>query len=111
MNLRLLVHNSLPASASPYRLVDDCGREVTWVNQFLDAQKLRQLSLRSLRVYAYDLHHLARWFKNTRHSFGSLNQSLLLELSVNVGFSDAFQDLEGSQDDTQEHKNDPCGLG
>jgi site-specific recombinase XerD len=79
MSVRLLVHNSLPASASPYRLVDDCGREVTWVNQFLDAQKLRQLSLRSLRVYAYDLLHLASWFKNTRHSLVRLNQSLLLD--------------------------------
>jgi integrase/recombinase XerD len=78
MSVRLLVHNSLPASASPYRLVDDRGREVTWVNQFLDAQKLRQLSLRSLRAYAYDLLHLARWFQTTRHSLGRLNQSLLL---------------------------------
>ena len=78
MSVRLLVHNFLPASASPYRLVDDRGCEVTWVNQFLDAQKLRQLSLRSLRIYAYDLLHLARWFKNTRHSLARLNQSLLL---------------------------------
>jgi len=79
MSVRLLVYNSLPASASPYRLVDDRGREVTWVSQFLDAQKLRQLSLRSLRVYAYDLLHLARWFKHTRHSLARLNQSLLLD--------------------------------
>ena len=79
MNVRLLVNNSVPASASPYRLVDEGGREVTWVNHFLDAQKLRQLSLRSLRVYAYDLLHLARWFKNTRHSLRRLNQSLLLD--------------------------------
>jgi site-specific recombinase XerD len=79
MSLRLVANNSQSVSASPYRLVDDCGREVTWVNQFLDAQRLRQLSLRSLRVYAYDLLHLARWFKNTRHSLGRLNQSLLLE--------------------------------
>ena len=46
---------------------------------FLDAQKLRQLSLRSLRIYAYDLLHLARWFKSTRHSLARLNQSLLLD--------------------------------
>jgi len=51
----------------------------SWANQFLDAQKVRQLSLRSLRAYAYDLLHLARWFKNTQHSLGRLNQSLLLE--------------------------------
>ena len=79
MSVRVVVHNSLPASASPYRLLHDCGREVTWVNQFLDAQKLRQLSLRSLRVYAYDLLHLAHWFQNTRHSLRRLNQSLLLD--------------------------------
>ena len=79
MKFRLVVQHSLPPSTSPYRLLDNCGHEVTWANQFLDAQKLRQLSLRSLRVYAYDLLHLARWFKNTRHSLGRLNQSLLLE--------------------------------
>jgi site-specific recombinase XerD len=79
MSVRVVVQNSLPASASPYRLLDDRGHELTWVNQFLDAQKLRQLSLRSLRVYAYDLLHLARWFQNTRHSLRRLNQSLLLD--------------------------------
>jgi len=79
MSFRLVVQNSMPASASPYRLLDHHGREVAWVNQFLDAQKLRQLSLRSLRIYAFDLLHLARWFETTRHSLGKLNQSLLLE--------------------------------
>jgi len=78
MSVRLLVHNSLPASASPYRLVDNRNREIAWANNFLDAQKLRQLSLRSLRVYAYDLLHLARWFQHTRYSLARLNQSLLL---------------------------------
>jgi len=79
MSVRLLVKNSVPASASPYRLVDDRSCEIAWANQFLDAQKLRQLSLRSLRAYAYDLLHLARWFKNTRHSLAKLNQSRLVE--------------------------------
>lgn len=79
MNLRLVWHNSSPASASPYRLVDEQGRELAWVNNFLDAQKLRQLSLRSLRAYAYDLLHLARWLHDTRHSLAKLNQSLLLD--------------------------------
>jgi site-specific recombinase XerD len=79
MSFRLVVENSLPASASPYRLLDEGGHEVAWANQFLDAQKLRQLSLRSLRAYAYDLLHLARWFKSTRHSLTKLKQSHLLE--------------------------------
>ena len=79
MSVRLVVKNSLPASVSPYRLLDDRDHEIAWANQFLDAQRVRQLSLRSLRAYAYDLLHLARWCKNTRHSLDRLNQSLLLE--------------------------------
>ena len=80
MSVRLLVNNSVPASASPYRLVDDHNCEIAWANQFLDALKLRQLSLRSLRAYAYDLLHLACWFQNTRHSLGRLNQTTELLL-------------------------------
>jgi integrase/recombinase XerD len=79
MSVRLLVKNSVPASASPYRLVDDRNREIAWANEFLDAQKLRQLSLRSVRAYGYDLLHLARWLKATRHPLARLNQSLLLQ--------------------------------
>ena len=79
MSVRLLVNNSVPASASPYRLMDDRNREIAWANEFLDAQKLRQLSLRSLRAYAFDLLHLARWLKATRHSLRQLNQSLLVQ--------------------------------
>jgi integrase/recombinase XerD len=79
MSVRLVGNNSSSASVSPYRLLNDRGCEVTWANQFLDAQTVRQLSLRSLRAYAYDLLHLARWFDHTRHSLHRLNQSLLLD--------------------------------
>ena len=79
MSVRLAVKNSELASASPYRLLDEHNHEITWANQFLDAQTVRQLSRRSLRAYAYDLLHLARWFRSTRHSLGRLNQSLLLK--------------------------------
>jgi integrase/recombinase XerD len=79
MTLRLVAHNSSPASASPYRLLDEQDRELTWANDFLDAQRLRQLSLRSLRAYGYDLLHLARWLQQTQHSLPKLNQSLLLD--------------------------------
>jgi hypothetical protein len=53
-------------------LVDDEGREITWANVFLDAQRVRQLSLRSLRAYGYDLLHFARWSLqlSLRHSAG-----------------------------------------
>ena len=62
MNVLLLHQPATSASASPYRLVDQQEQEVTWANAFLDAQRIRQLSLRSLRAYGYDLLHFARWW-------------------------------------------------
>jgi len=52
---------STPNSASPYRLLVEHGREVLWANAFLDAKHLIQCSPRSLRSYAFDLLHFARW--------------------------------------------------
>ncbi len=79
MSFRLVLQNAA-ASASPYRLLDPQGREVAWANDFLDAQRVRQLSLRSLRAYGYDLLHLARWLRQTRRlSLAKLNESLLLD--------------------------------
>jgi len=62
MKCSLLECPSVPASACPYRLLDERGQEIAWANAFLDAQRIRQLSLRSLRVYAFDLLHFARWW-------------------------------------------------
>jgi len=31
---------SVPASASPWRVLDERGREVAWANTFLDAQRV-----------------------------------------------------------------------
>lgn len=79
MSFRLVLQNAA-ASASPYRLLDPQGREVAWANDFLDAQRVRQLSLRSLRAYGYDLLHLARWLQQTRRlSLAELNESFLLD--------------------------------
>jgi hypothetical protein len=63
MNLSVIYQPAAPASASPYRVCDEKREEVQWANAFLDAQRLRQLSLRSLRIYAYDLLDFARWFE------------------------------------------------
>jgi integrase/recombinase XerD len=79
MTLRLVLQSSSPASSSPYRLLDDQDCELTWANDFLDAQRLRQLSPRSLRAYAYDLLHFARWLQPMRRPLAKLNQSCLLD--------------------------------
>lgn len=62
MKFFLVYRSTVLASASPYRLLDEQGEEIAWANIFLDAQRIRQLSLRSLRAYAYDLLHFTRWW-------------------------------------------------
>src|SRR5467141_4988307 len=79
MTFRLLLRNSSQPSVSPYRLLDEQDRELSWANDFLDAQRLRQLSLRSLRAYGYDLLHLARWLHLKRHRLAKIDQSTLLD--------------------------------
>jgi hypothetical protein len=49
MKLSLLHQPAASASASPYRLVDQGQQEVAWANAFLDAQRIRQLSLGHLQ--------------------------------------------------------------
>jgi integrase/recombinase XerD len=66
-------------AACPYRLLDEENHEVTWVNDFLDAQHLRQLSPRSLRAYAYDLLHFARWFHSQPQALSEITESTLLD--------------------------------
>jgi site-specific recombinase XerD len=66
---------------SPYRLVDSSDQPVRWINDFLDAQYLRNLSIRSLRSYGFDLLNFVRWwFRGVRRpSLSILNELRLLD--------------------------------
>jgi site-specific recombinase XerD len=79
MKLLLSHRLSAAASACPYRVVDEQGQETAWANDFLDAQHMRQLSPRSLRAYAYDLLHFARWFQSQPQSLSEITESTLLD--------------------------------
>jgi site-specific recombinase XerD len=80
MKLSLHYQPAAPASASPYRLVDDQEQEIAWANDFLDAQRVRQLSLRSLRAYGYDLLHFARWWlQDPPRNLIEMDESTLLD--------------------------------
>jgi len=80
MKLSVVFRTGLPASTSPYRLLDAHGQEIAWANAFLDAQCIRQLSPRSLRSYAYDLLHFARWsLAEPPHPLADLTQTTLLD--------------------------------
>ena len=76
----ILAHSSaIPAGACPYRLLDQQGDSITWANDFLDAQHARQLSPRSVRAYAYDLLHFARWFQSRSQTISEISESTLLD--------------------------------
>ena len=77
--MKVLFQTSLPQSASPYRLIDNGNQAVHWANDYLDAQKMRGLSLCTLRAYAYDLLYLARWFQAASVDLAGLNQAMLLD--------------------------------
>jgi site-specific recombinase XerD len=79
VKLFVIYQSSVPASVSPYRLRDENERELGWANAFLDAQRLRQLSLRSLRAYAYDLLDFARWFEPRCQPPAAMTESTLVD--------------------------------
>jgi integrase/recombinase XerD len=62
MTFRILRRTDLPASRSPFRVVDGDGRELEWVNRFLDLQCARGLAPLTLRSYAITLLHFVRWW-------------------------------------------------
>jgi site-specific recombinase XerD len=82
MKFSVVYQPSIRASASPYRLLDEQGQEVAWANDFLDAKRLLQRSPRSLRAYAFDLLHFARWAQpaappHPPHQLSELTESVL----------------------------------
>jgi integrase/recombinase XerD len=79
MKLSVIYQHPLSASASPYRLREEDGGELKWANAFLDGQRLRQLSLRSLRIYAYDLLNFARWLEPQHQLLAQITESTLVD--------------------------------
>ena len=79
MKLSVIYQPAAPASASPYRVRDNQGGELDWANAFLDSQRLRQLSLRSLRIYAYDLLNFARWFEPQHRRLAEITESTIVD--------------------------------
>jgi integrase/recombinase XerD len=62
MKFRTVYQEDLAGGLSPFRVVDEQGRELAWLNRFLDAQMLRGLQPLSLRQYAIVLLHFVRWW-------------------------------------------------
>lgn len=62
MTFRAIRRTDTAAGSSPFRVVDEQGHELEWVNRFLDMQCVRGLSPLTLRSYANKLLHFVRWW-------------------------------------------------
>jgi hypothetical protein len=64
-------------SRSPVRVIEQStGREVGWVNRYLDREYVRRLADGSLRLYAHNLLHFVRWWGSIHHSGDVLERDL-----------------------------------
>jgi integrase len=69
-------------SQSPVRVIEQStGREVGWVNRYLDREYVRRLADRTLRLYAYNLLHFVRWWAST-HGTGDISERDLTESTL-----------------------------
>ena len=58
MKFRVTCQKASNGAQSPVRVVEQTtGREVGWINRYLDREYVRRLVDRSLRLYAHNLLH------------------------------------------------------
>lgn len=85
MTFRTIHCPGLPASQSPFRVVNDEGRELEWLNRFLDLQCVRGIAPLTLRSYANMLLHFVRWWSRqpgveaTRFAAEQFTESTLVD--------------------------------
>ena len=74
-----------PASGparSPYRVIEQTtGREIDWINRYLDYQSLRRVSDNTLRSYAHELLHFLRWWESVHHT-DAVTEAVLTESTL-----------------------------
>src|SRR5438552_14865672 len=79
-----LIHQQVSNNAqSSVRVVEQTGREVGWINRYLDREYVRRLANTTLRTYAHNLLHFVRWWESLHHTGdiveGDLTESTLLD--------------------------------
>jgi integrase/recombinase XerD len=69
MRFRVIYQNTAHGAQSPVRVVEQAtGREIDWINRYLDCEYVRRLADRSLRIYAHNLLHFVRWWESLHHT-------------------------------------------
>lgn len=84
MRFHVIRPQALNSAQSPIRVIEHgTGREVGWVNRYLDREYVRRLADTSLRSCAYSLLHFVRWWDSFHHTAdvakGDLTESTLLD--------------------------------
>ncbi len=83
MTFRVTQQHGGSNARSPFRVVDQTGREVGWINRFLDQERVRGVADSTLRSYAHDLLHFLRWctaaHKTCEITERALTESTLLD--------------------------------
>ena len=69
MTFRVAYQPTAGGARSPFHIVEtQTGRDVEWINQFLDRECVRCLAHTTLRAYSMDLLHFVRWWASVNHS-------------------------------------------
>ena len=82
MKFRVLYQPPAANAQSPVRVVEHpSGREIGWINRFLDREYVRRVAERTLRIDAYNLLHFVRWWESL-HPSGDVAESDLTESTL-----------------------------
>ena len=82
MTFRVLHQPSTNPARCPYRvIVQTTGREIDWINRYLDYQTLRRLADNTLKSYAHELLHFLRWWDSVHHT-DAINKDALTESTL-----------------------------
>jgi integrase/recombinase XerD len=82
MTFRVVYQKTSSGAQSPVRVVEQkTGREVGWINRYLDREYVRRLADKSLRLYAHNLLHFVRWWASVHHT-GDIVESDLAESTL-----------------------------
>jgi integrase/recombinase XerD len=69
MKFHVIYQQTSATAHSPIRVVEQTtGREVGWINRYLDREYVRRLANTTLRIAAYNLLHFVRWWESVHHT-------------------------------------------
>src|SRR5215471_19875219 len=92
MTFQVIHQPNAGGAQSPFRIAEtQTGREVEWVNRFLDRECVRCLANTTLRSYAMDLLHFLRWWTTVNHTDAIAENALASVLPDYLRFQAGLQ--------------------